>query len=165
MGNFGLSKSQALAQMALWCVWSAPLFMSTDLRSLKAEFGQILKHKQLIEVDQDRLGVFGQLVAQTGSNNELQAFVKPVEPVSAKSGCPSFVVLYLNRATLGNKRKVSVGALLHLLPFRCPLGLQFPISGPNWRTIFASWPPASSPEVPLWLWLLWRANCANWVRI
>lgn len=104
IGNFGLSLDQARAQMALWSLWSAPLYMSNDLRSIDPEMAAVLKNKKLIAIDQDRLGVFGVLVNQTDGIN-FQAFVKPVEPI--KNGCPSFAIVYLNRHTLGNTNLIS----------------------------------------------------------
>lgn len=100
VGNFALSLDQARAQMAIWCVWSAPLYMSNDLRHIEQEMANVLKNKQLIQVNQDPMGVFGLQVAKGGEEGRFQAFVKPVEPI--REGCPSFVVVYLNRNTLGN---------------------------------------------------------------
>jgi len=104
IGNFALSLDQAKAQMAIWSIWSAPLYMSNDLREIDQEMADVLKNKKLIDVNQDRLGVFGLMVAESDSGN-IQAFVKPVEPI--RNGCPTFVVAYLNRNTLGNRRMVS----------------------------------------------------------
>lgn len=105
VGNFGLSVGQANAQMALWALWSAPLYMSNDLRHIKPEFAAILKNERLIQVNQDRLGVFGLMVAES-ADKQVQVFAKPVEPI--RNQCPSFVLVLLNRATLGNTRKVSL---------------------------------------------------------
>lgn len=105
IGNFGLSWEQARAQMALWSIWSAPLYMSNDLRSIEPEMAAILKNQKLIQVDQDPMGVFG-LMTQQSADGSLQAFVKPVHPISA-NGCPSFAIVYLNRNSLGGRSKVS----------------------------------------------------------
>lgn len=115
VGNFALSLDQARAQMALWSLWSAPLFMGNDLRRLAPEMAAVLKNRHLIELDQDPMGVFGLMVAQTG-NGAHQAFAKPVEPVTGH--CASFVVVYLNRNTLGNSALISfeVRQLLAGLP-------------------------------------------------
>lgn len=89
--------------MAIWAAWSAPLYMSNDLRSIEPQSAALLKNRHLIGVNQDPLGVWALMVAEQ-LGGQLQAFVKPVEPV--RNGCPSFVVVYLNRATLGNRVKV-----------------------------------------------------------
>lgn len=108
IGNFGLSWPQQRAQMALWAIWAAPLYMSNDLRDLHPEAAKILKNKHLIAINQDKLGVFGMMTKQWAEDALYpihQAFVKPVEPVV--NGCPSFAIVYLNRQTLGNRAKVS----------------------------------------------------------
>lgn len=89
--------------MAIWCIWSAPLYMSNDLRRISSDSSELLKNRHLIAIDQDKLGVWGQLVAES---EQVQAFVKPVLPVG-HSGCPSFALVYLNRQTLGSGAKVS----------------------------------------------------------
>lgn len=104
IGNFALSLDQAKAQMAIWSVWAAPLYMSNDLREIEPEMAKILLNRDLIAVNQDKLGVFGLMVGQHEGHN-FQAFVKPLEDV--KNGCPSFAIVYLNRNTLGNRKKVS----------------------------------------------------------
>lgn len=89
--------------MAIWAAWSAPLYMSNDLRSISNHSAALLKNSHLIGVNQDPLGVWGLMVADA-RGGQLQAFVKPIEPV--RNSCPSFMVVYLNRATLGNRMKV-----------------------------------------------------------
>lgn len=108
IGNFGLSKDQELAQMAIWSIWSAPLFMSNDLRSIDNSSLSILKNRNLIAVNQDPMGVFGQLVASAGRESlfgDYQVFAKPVLPIQKE--CPSFVVVYFNRVALGNTKEMS----------------------------------------------------------
>lgn len=100
IGDFGLSPEQERAQMAIWSVWASPLYMSNDLRTISKESREILQNKWAIEVNQDRLGIFGLMV---NSTRYLQAFVKPVEPIDSE-GCPSYAVVYLDRRTLGNGR-------------------------------------------------------------
>ena len=104
VGNFGLSFAQASAQMAIWSIWAAPLFMGNDLRSLEPRAASLLKNERLIGVNQDELGVFGLMVGQSADGLE-QAFVKPVLP--ATNLCPSFALVYLNRRSWGKRSKVS----------------------------------------------------------
>jgi hypothetical protein len=49
--------------MALWAIWSSPLFMSNDLRKLDPEMKKILQNKAVIAVNQDKLGVMGNRVS------------------------------------------------------------------------------------------------------
>lgn len=104
IGNFGLSLAQAQAQMAIWSLWSAPLFMSNDLRNIDPDMASVLQKKHLIGVNQDQLGVFGLMVAQK-RNGLVQAFVKPIETV--RNGCPSFAIVYFYRDNLGNRQDIA----------------------------------------------------------
>ncbi|XP_041033914.1 alpha-N-acetylgalactosaminidase [Carcharodon carcharias] len=68
IGNFGLSYEQSKAQMALWAILAAPLFMSNDLRAISMKASSILQNKLLIRINQDPLGVQGRLLLK-GKNN------------------------------------------------------------------------------------------------
>ncbi len=63
IGNFGLSRDQSRTQMALWAIWSSPLYMSNDLRKLNPEMKKILQNKAVIAVNQDKLGITGKRVS------------------------------------------------------------------------------------------------------
>jgi len=64
IGNFGLSYGQSQAQMALWSIMAAPLIMSSDLRVMEQSFKEILQNKNMISINQDRLGIMGQQFKQ-----------------------------------------------------------------------------------------------------
>mmetsp|Transcript_29962 Transcript_29962/g.95861 ORF Transcript_29962/g.95861 Transcript_29962/m.95861 type:complete len:438 (+) Transcript_29962:56-1369(+) len=64
VGNFGLSLTQAKAQMALWSIMAAPLMMGNDLRRLSEEMKAVLLAREVIAVDQDPLGKQGRRVFQ-----------------------------------------------------------------------------------------------------
>ena len=53
---------QSKAQMTMWSMWSAPLIMSNDLRTIAPEYKEVLLNKKVIQVDQDPLGHFGLMV-------------------------------------------------------------------------------------------------------
>ncbi len=63
IGNYGLSLEQSRTQMALWAIWSSPLYMSNDLRKLNPEMKKILQNKAVIAVNQDKLGIMGKRVS------------------------------------------------------------------------------------------------------
>ncbi|VDO42461.1 unnamed protein product [Haemonchus placei] len=69
---------QAMVQMTLWSIWSAPLIMSNDLRVLKPEIRDILLNRNVIAIDQDPLGIMGKLVRRI---KYISIYVKPVTPV------------------------------------------------------------------------------------
>lgn len=88
LGNKGLTFEQSKVQMSFWCLWSAPLLMSNDLRHIKPEIKAILQNKHLIAVDQDPLGVMGGNVISDGQK---QVWLKQL------SGDPTpYAVLYFN---------------------------------------------------------------------
>ncbi|XP_055294226.1 alpha-galactosidase A [Moschus berezovskii] len=59
IGNFGLSQDQQITQMALWAIMAAPLLMSNDLRHISPEAKALLQDKDVIAINQDRLGKQG----------------------------------------------------------------------------------------------------------
>jgi alpha-N-acetylgalactosaminidase len=59
IGDFGLSWDQSRAQMAMWSIWSSPLYMSNDLRALRSQYKAILQNKNVIAINQDKLGIMG----------------------------------------------------------------------------------------------------------
>ncbi|XP_001629503.3 alpha-N-acetylgalactosaminidase [Nematostella vectensis] len=73
IGNFGLSDDQSRAQMALWAIMASPLIMSTDLRSIKPRHKEILLNKEVIAVNQDKLGKMGRQWIKSKDNTEVWA--------------------------------------------------------------------------------------------
>ncbi|XP_027730175.1 alpha-N-acetylgalactosaminidase [Vombatus ursinus] len=76
IGNYGLSFEQAKSQMALWTIFAAPLFMSTDLRTMSAQNMDILQNKLMIEINQDPLGVQGRRILKT--QDAIEVYVRPL---------------------------------------------------------------------------------------
>ncbi|NP_001040191.1 alpha-N-acetylgalactosaminidase precursor [Bombyx mori] len=75
IGNFGLSVDQAKVQMAVWAILAAPLLISTDLATIRPEFKQILLNRDIIAVNQDKLGKQGLRVGKkmgSGSRSKLE---------------------------------------------------------------------------------------------
>ena len=62
IGDFSLSIDQAQTQMALWAVLASPLIMSNDLRTIRPEFQAILQNRNVIDINQDKLGHQGRRV-------------------------------------------------------------------------------------------------------
>ena len=59
IGDYGLSLNQQRFQMSLWSIMAAPLFVSTDLRTLRHESQEILLNSLVLSVNQDQLGKLG----------------------------------------------------------------------------------------------------------
>ncbi|XP_052604402.1 alpha-N-acetylgalactosaminidase isoform X1 [Peromyscus californicus insignis] len=71
IGNFGLSFEESRAQMALWTILAAPLFMSTDLRTISPQNMDILQNPLMIKINQDPLGIPGLRIFKSESQIEV----------------------------------------------------------------------------------------------
>lgn len=92
IGNFGLSDDQERVHMAMWAMWSAPLMMSNDLRSVKRSSKRLLLNKNVIRINQDELGVQARLVIE---RQHITVWVKRIVPAG------SVAVAILNRSSKG----------------------------------------------------------------
>ncbi|MEY9874255.1 alpha-galactosidase [Streptacidiphilus sp. MAP12-33] len=61
-GDSGLSRDEIQSQVSLWAMMAAPLISSTDLTHLSPAALAVLGNRDVIAVDQDRLGVQGRIV-------------------------------------------------------------------------------------------------------
>lgn len=103
-GNFGLSYDEAKAQFALWAVMASPLLMSNDLRNLGDEYKALLQNKEIIAVNQDKLGKMGR---QIYKKDNIEIWSRPISPVSVE-GKYSYAIVFFNRNTLGSPIKFSI---------------------------------------------------------
>jgi alpha-galactosidase len=76
VGNGGMSPDQYRAHFSLWAILAAPLMAGNDLSTMNAETRRILTNREVIAVDQDRLGVQGRRVVRNG---DTEIWVKPLE--------------------------------------------------------------------------------------
>jgi alpha-galactosidase len=72
IGNGGMTPDQYRTQMSLWAILAAPLLAGNDLSKMDATTKSILMNKEVIAVDQDRLGIQGKRIAP------LQIWMKPL---------------------------------------------------------------------------------------
>lgn len=68
VGNGQLTLPEQRAHFALWALLKVPLLIGTDLRTASADVKGILLAKEVIAVNQDSLGVAGDLVWKQGPN-------------------------------------------------------------------------------------------------
>ncbi|GAU97106.1 hypothetical protein RvY_08459 [Ramazzottius varieornatus] len=103
IGNYGLSLVQAKSQMALWAIMAAPLMMSNDLRNLRPEFKEILLNRDIIEVDQDAMGIQGRQILSAMRGFGIEVWRRPVLPVKdvGNETWASFAVVVWNRRVDG----------------------------------------------------------------
>ncbi len=108
VGNGGMSDTEYRAHFSLWAMMAAPLMAGNDLRDLVGDsrrakaIRDILTNREVIAVDQDSLGVQGQLVQNWPI--ELQTWSRPL-----KDG--SRAVVLLNRASVPTMMHVNWGRI------------------------------------------------------
>jgi alpha-galactosidase len=79
------------AHFSMWAIMAAPLIAGNDITKMSATTREILTNKEVIDVDQDPLGVQGKVVASSGSN--WQVWAKKL------SGTNTYAVALLNRTS------------------------------------------------------------------
>ena len=74
----GMTQDEYRTQFALWCMWSSPMALSFDPRSssITEEDYEILRNKELIALNQDRMGQQADLISE---DNDLVIFAKDCE--------------------------------------------------------------------------------------
>ncbi len=74
VGN-GMPVNEDRAHFTMWCMMSAPLILGNDIRNMKPETAAILLNKDVIALDQDKLGVQGMMFS---SVENVEYWVKPL---------------------------------------------------------------------------------------
>lgn len=75
VGNGGMTDTEYRSHFSLWAEMAAPLLIGSDLRKASPETMKILENKDVIAVDQDKLGVQGAPISTDGGRD---VFVKPL---------------------------------------------------------------------------------------
>ncbi|GGO48910.1 NPCBM/NEW2 domain-containing protein [Streptomyces lasiicapitis] len=68
VGNGGMTATEYRSHFGLWSMMAAPLLIGTDLRKASPETFDILGNKDVIAVDQDRLGVQARVLRSAGGH-------------------------------------------------------------------------------------------------
>lgn len=76
VGNGGMTPDEYRTHMSLWAILAAPLLAGNDLSTMDATTKSILLNRDVIAVDQDRLGIQGNRVSETGP---FEIWMKPLE--------------------------------------------------------------------------------------
>jgi alpha-galactosidase len=97
VGNGDLTLNEQRSHFALWALLKAPLMVGADLSKLPAEGYQILLAKEVIAVNQDKLGVAGDLVWKEG----------PAEVYAAPLEGGARAVVFFNRHVIGTQYPIS----------------------------------------------------------
>ncbi|MGH9417309.1 MAG: glycoside hydrolase family 27 protein [Terriglobales bacterium] len=75
IGNGGMSDTEYRTHMSLWSLLAAPLLAGNDLRSVSPDIMAILTNKEVIAIDQDRLGHEADRVSKKG---DLEVWARPL---------------------------------------------------------------------------------------
>ena len=104
-GDFALSLYECRAQFALWALWSAPLYLSVDLRNLDPSAKAVLQNREVIAIDQDALGLQGLRVATQGCDSSGKSCAQSVWVKPLSNGDVA-IVLY-NRESYGMPQSIT----------------------------------------------------------
>ncbi|WP_207311444.1 NPCBM/NEW2 domain-containing protein [Lentzea alba] len=77
VGNGKMSATQYRSHFSLWAIMAAPLLIGSDLRKVSADTFTILENKDVIALDQDKLGKQGKRIRTTGKSG-VDVIVKPL---------------------------------------------------------------------------------------
>ncbi len=75
VGN-GMTYAEDKSHFALWCMLASPLIAGNDFRKMTNETLAVLTNKELIAINQDKLGIQG---FKFSEENELSVWAKPLE--------------------------------------------------------------------------------------
>ena len=75
IGNGGLSDVEYRAHFSLWAMMAAPLIAGNDVTKMSPATQQILLNRDVIAIDQDRLGVQGHRIQKEG---DAEVWMKPL---------------------------------------------------------------------------------------
>jgi len=75
IGNGGMTDTEYETHMSLWSLLAAPLLAGNDIRDMKPSIAAILMNKEVIAIDQDKLGKQGVRVSQAG---DVEVWAKPL---------------------------------------------------------------------------------------
>ncbi|KAH6831422.1 alpha-galactosidase 1 [Perilla frutescens var. hirtella] len=75
IGNGGMTKNEYIVHFSLWAISKAPLLIGCDVRNMTKETVEIIANKEVIDVNQDKLGVQGKKVRMEG---DLEVWAGPL---------------------------------------------------------------------------------------
>ena len=75
IGNGGMNTDEYKTHISLWCLLAAPLLAGNDIRSMSPEIHDILTNKDVIAIDQDKLGTQASRIWKEGG---IEMWAKPL---------------------------------------------------------------------------------------
>ena len=79
-GRAGMTQEEYQSQFSLWAMYASPLTLSFDIRTISDDDLRIISNKEMIAINQDRLGQAAELVSDTIVNDQqVEVYVKDLE--------------------------------------------------------------------------------------
>uniref|UniRef100_A0A0E0EG74 Alpha-galactosidase n=1 Tax=Oryza meridionalis TaxID=40149 RepID=A0A0E0EG74_9ORYZ len=78
VGNGGMTFAEYRAHFSIWSLMKAPLLIGYDVRNMTKETMEILSNKEVIQVNQDPLGVQGRRILGQGKNGCQEVWAGPL---------------------------------------------------------------------------------------
>lgn len=100
VGNGNLTEEQNKSHFALWCMMAAPLILGNDIRKISDAVLRIVTNKELIAVDQDKLGKAAKRIVK----GRVDVLVRPLENGAA--------VCFFNKTGRSKKASIDVAKLV-----------------------------------------------------
>ncbi|KAF6145188.1 hypothetical protein GIB67_041383 [Kingdonia uniflora] len=75
VGNGGMSTKEYRSHFSIWAIFKSPLILGCDVRSMDKDTFTLLSNKEVIVVNQDKLGIQGKKVKKTG---DLEVWAGPL---------------------------------------------------------------------------------------
>ncbi|EXB96520.1 hypothetical protein L484_011230 [Morus notabilis] len=112
VGNGGMTCQEYRGHFSIWALMKAPLIIGCDVRSISAETIEILSNKEVILVNQDRLGVQGRRVDASGPEGCSQVWSGPLSgdrlAVALWNRCSKTTTITAHWKALGLQPRTSV---------------------------------------------------------
>jgi len=78
VGNGGMTFAEYRSHFSIWALMKAPLLIGCDVRNMTSETMKILSNKEVIQVNQDPLGVQGRKILGEGKNGCREVWAGPL---------------------------------------------------------------------------------------
>jgi len=108
IGNGGMNADEYRTQMSLWAILAAPLLAGNDLSNMDETTKSILMNREVIAVDQDKLGIQGSRIGP------LQVWVKPLSDRSKAVALFNFVTDDVPQPITLHFKDIGLGGSVHV---------------------------------------------------
>lgn len=78
----GLPLNEEEVHMGMWCIQSSPLLVGCDMTKIPEQSLELMKNKELIAINQDRLGLQAYIVSRVGNT---YVYVKDIEELNGNT--------------------------------------------------------------------------------